>query len=82
MKYHDCKTDKPWRSGNYITYKVYGNDVIALTLAYDKERDGWNINGYEDRRTEIFPMYWSELPTAEEITWMVKGAEGEHKRDV
>lgn len=73
MKYHDCKTDKPKRSGDYMTYKTYGNDVICHTLTYNKERDGWNIDGYEDRHTEIFPMFWSELPTAEEIMWMMKG---------
>ena len=70
MKFHDSNIDKHKRSGRYATYMVYrdigGYKVTTADMIYDVERDGWNIGDW-DRDTELYPDYWAELPTVEEL---------------
>lgn len=74
MLFHDAKTDKPKKSGEYITMKVVNycdgtSDVYSImNISYDVVRDGWNLRR-DDRVTEVFPDYWAKKPNYEDLVW-------------
>lgn len=86
MIYHDANVDKPPKSGTYLTFKVFegyppnrGKKECYCfhCVRYDKENDGWNLSREHGREYELFPDYWAEVPSYEDVMKNLKGVSSE-----
>lgn len=66
LTFYDAKICVPLKAGQYLCFL----DSYYASLEWDTELYGWNVYIDDDgnRKSELFPSAWAELPKLEEAT--------------
>lgn len=67
IRWHDAKTDKPKKPGDFLTASVLENGEVYYmsNIHYSAEHDGWNV--YHDNQDEMDVDFWTDIPRVAEI---------------